>query len=176
MQLTHRERRLVVGLAVVVGAWALFALGIRPATERIETLNRVIPEKQMMLEELRKKSAEYLALRASLGGYKRKAASVERGFELLAFLESMTTKLHLAKKVAKMKQKVSQLDANYCETTVEIELESLTLKQLVEFLIKTKSSDHLLRIKSLFAKKDTTNPNLIDTVIQISTLRLNERM
>jgi len=176
MRLTHRERRLIVGLVVVVGAWVLFALGIRPAIERIATLNRAIPEKQRVLEELRTKNAEYLALRASLDSYKEKAASAEKGFELLTFLESITTELRLAKKVAKMKQEVSQLDSNYCETIVVIELESLTLKQLVEFLLKNKSSDHLSRIKSLYAKKNTTNPNLIDTVIQISTLKLNEQM
>jgi predicted nuclease of restriction endonuclease-like (RecB) superfamily len=152
----------------------LFAFGIRPAAERIETLNRVISEKQRALGELRTKSAQYLVLRASLDDYKRKATSEEKGFELLPFLESINKELHLAEKVAAMKQEILQIDSNYCEIIVETELENLTLKQLMEFLLKIKSSPHHLQIKSLYTKRNTANPNRLDTVIQISTLELND--
>ncbi len=171
MRLTCRERRLTVGLAALIAAWALFVLCIRPTIERIETLRRVVPEKQRELEVLRTKSAQYLALRAGLDDYKRKAALEEKGFELLAFLESTTRGSGLAKKVTVMKQEILQLDSNHCEVIVEVEMENLTLKQLVEFLLETKSSNHFLRIKSLYAKKNTTNPDLLDTVVQISTLK-----
>jgi type II secretory pathway component PulM len=174
MRLTRRERWFVIGLIVLVAAWALFVFGISPAAERIETLNRVIPEKQRELGELRTKSAQYLALRAGLDDYKRKAASEEKGFELLPFLESLNDQLHLAEKVAAMKQEILQVDSSYCEIIVETELENLTFKQLMEFLLKIKSSTHHLQIKSLYTKKNTANPNSLDTVIQISTLELND--
>jgi hypothetical protein len=174
MRLTHRERLLVVGLIVLAAVWALFVFGIGPVAERIETLNRVIPEKQREFEELRKKSAQYLALRAGLDDYKRKAASEEKGFELLPFLESLNDQLHLAEKVTAMKQEVLPIDSNYYQIIVETELQNLTFKQLMELLLKIKSSPHHLQIKSLYAKKNTANPNLLDTVIQISTLELND--
>ncbi len=176
IRLTRRERWLVVGLVVLVAAWASFVLGIRPAIERIETLNRVIPEKQRELEELRVKSAQYLTFQAGLDDLKRKAASEEKGFELLPFWESITQEYGLAKKVAAMEQEVLQRNSNYSETIVETELENLTLKQLIELLLKIKSSNHLLRIKSLYTKKNATNPNFLDATIQISTLKLNETM
>lgn len=176
MRLTHRERWLVVGLIVLVATLALFVFGIRPAIERIETLNRVTPEKQGEFDELRAKSAQYLALRAKLDDIERKVASEEKGFELLTFLESITTELGLVEKVATMKQGVLQLDSNYCEIIVETKLENLTLKQLIEFLLKIKSSNHFLWIKSLYTKKNTTNPNLLDTVIQISALKPSKTM
>jgi predicted nuclease of restriction endonuclease-like (RecB) superfamily len=173
MRLTRRERSLAVGLIVLVICWVLFVFGIRPAAERIETLNRVIPEKQKELEELRTKSTQYLTLQAGLDDYKRKAASEEKGFELLSFLESINDQLHLAEKVVAMKQQVIQLDSSYCEIIVETEMENLTLKQLMDFLLKIKSSNHLLQIKSLYTKKNTANTNLLDSVIQVSTLKLN---
>ncbi len=176
MRLTHRERWLTIGLLVLAAVWALFALSVRPAIGRIETLNRVIPEKQRELDELRASSAQYLALRAKLDDIKRKATSEEGGFELLTSLESMTTEFGLVGKVATMKQEVLQLDSNYYEVTVETRLENLTLKQLIEFLLKIKSSNHLLWIKSLYTKKNATNPNLLDTVIQISTLKPGKTM
>ncbi len=176
MRLTHRERWLTVGLLVFAAVWALFALSIRPAIERTETLNRVIPEKQRELDKLRAKSAQYLVLRGRLDDIEKKVASEDKGFELLTSLESMTTEFGLVGKVATMKQEVLQLDSKYCEVIVETRLENLTLKQLIEFLLKIKSSNHFLWIKSLYTKKNTTNPNLLDTVIQISTLKPSKTM
>jgi hypothetical protein len=174
IRLTHRERWFVIGLIVLVTAWTLFAFGISPAAERTETLNRVILEKQKELGELRTKSVQYLALRAGLDDYKRKAALEEKGFELLPFLESLNNQLHLTEKVAAMKQETLQVDSSCCEIIVETELNNLTFKQLMEFLLKIKSSTHHLQIKSLYTKKNTANPDSLDTVIQISTLKLND--
>jgi hypothetical protein len=172
MRLTHRERWLVVGLIFLAVVWALFIFGIGPAAERIETLNRVIPEKQRELGVIRKKSTRYLALRAGWDDYKRKAASEEKGFELLPFLESLNDQLHLAEKVTAMKQEVLQIDSNYYQIIVETELQNMTFKQLMELLLKIKSSPHHLQIKSLYAQKNAANPNMLNTVIQISTLEL----
>lgn len=176
IRLTHRERWLVTGVAALVAGWALFVSVIRPAIERIETLNRIIPEKQREFEELRTKSAQYVALRTKLGNLKKETASGEKGFELLPFLESITHESGLARKVATMKQEVSLLNPDYHEIIVEVRLENLTLEQLVEFLLKIRSSKHFLRIKSLYAKKHATNPNLLDTVMQVSTLKLNKQI
>jgi hypothetical protein len=176
MRLTHRERWLVVGPIVLVAAWALFVFGIRPAAERIETLNRVISEKQRELGELRTKSAQYLAMRARLDDYKRKAASEEKGFELLSFLESINDQLHLKEKVAAMKQEVLQIDSNYCEIIVEAELENITLQQLMDYLLKVKTSPNCLQVKSLYAKNNTANPELLDTTVQIAVLKLNNTL
>ncbi len=176
IRLTHRERWLTVGLLVFTAVWVLFVFSIRPAIERIETLNRVIPEKQRELDELRAKSTQYLALRAKLDDIERKVASEEGEFEVLTFLESITTELGFVGKVATMKQEILQLDSNHCEVSVETKLENLTLKQLIEFLLKTKSSEHFLWIKSFYTRKSTTNPNLLDTVIQISALKPGKAM
>jgi len=168
--LTHRKYWLIAGLIAVV-AWTSFAFAIRPAIERINTLNRVIPEKQRTLENLQLSSVQYLALRAGLDDLKRRAASEEKDFELLTFLEAITSQLHLAKKVIVMKQEVLQLNSDYSEIIVETELENLTYEQLIEFLFRIKSSNHLLWIKSLYAQKNMSNPELLDTTIQISTLK-----
>ena len=166
----HKKYLLVAGL-IVVAAWTSFAFGIRPAIERIETLKRIIPEKQRILEDLRVSSMQYLAWRAELDDLKKQAASQEKDFELLTFLEAITSQLHLAKKVVIMKQEVLQLNSAYSEIIVETKLENLTFEQLIEFLLKIKSSKHLLWIKSLYAQKNTSNPDLLDTTIQISTLK-----
>jgi len=174
VRLANRERYFVAGLAILIAAWLLFTRGIKPAFERIDTLNRVIPDGQKTVQALQEKSKQYLTLLAALNDYKAKAALQEKQFEPLAFLESMTKEAGWAKKVAAMKQDVLPLDANYHQIIVEIKMENLTLNELVEFLVKIKSSKRFLQVKSLYTKKNTANPDFLDAVIQISTLKLND--
>ena len=123
MRLTQREYWLAAGLVALVAAWAFYTVGIGPALERIETLNRVIPEKQNELEKLRIKTGEYIALHDSIEDLRTKIASQEETFELLPYAESLVQECGLTKNLVTMKQQASQLETNYHETVVEIELE-----------------------------------------------------
>ncbi len=174
MRLTRREKLLAVVLAIIAAAWGLFAFAVRPAIERVGTLTRVIPERQSELEILHAKASEYIALRDGLETLHTKIASQEKAFELLPFLESLIRECGLAKKVATMKQQVSQLEPNHCETIVEIELQNLTLSQLVNFLWQVESSKVLARTKSLYIKKNLANTNLLDSVVEIHNLKLSQ--
>ena len=71
-----------------------------------------------------------------------------------------------------MNQVVSQLDTNYHETIVEIKMENLMIRQLVDFLWKIQSSKALVGIQSLYIKKNLTNTNLLDSTIEIRNLKL----
>lgn len=174
MRFTRRERGLFFGLLFFAVAVGLFIFAIKPALARIEVLTRVIPEKAKDLQDVKAKSKQYLALHTVLDDFKRKANVQEKDFELLTFLESTVSREGLTGKVTAMKQKVLPLDSNYSEIVVEVGLENITLDKMVNLLIKVKSSSHFLQIKSLYTKKSTTAPDLLDTVIQISTLRSNQ--
>jgi len=113
MRLTHREYWLAAGLVALVAAWAFYAVGVGPALERIDTLNRVIPEKQSELEKLRLKTSEYIALHDSIKDLRTKIALQEETFELLPYAESLVQECGLTKNVVTMKQQTSQLETNY---------------------------------------------------------------
>lgn len=102
MQITRRERLLAAGVTVVIGTWALYALAIRPATNRIRTLQRVIPEKQAELQDLQAKNGEYVTLRDDFAQARTKLASQEPDFELLPFLETTIERHKLTGHVTKM--------------------------------------------------------------------------
>jgi len=167
IRLTRRERILAIALAVLAGGWALFAIAVKPAIERTKTLRRVTGEKQDELEKLRARSNEYISLHNNLDKIRTRIASQEKGFELLPFLETLIRKQDLSQKVATMKQQVLKAGAGHSETIVEIRLENLTLKQLVDFLRNVESSNVLAKTKSLYIKKDPTNPELLDSVVEI---------
>ena len=172
IRLTRREKLLAIALAILVGGLVLFTFAVKPAIERTETLHRVISEKQDELQKLRAGTSEYIFLRDNLDNLRTKVASQEKGFELLPFLESLIREHGLAKKVATMKQQVLQLGPSHSETIVEVRLENLTLKQLVDFLRKVESSKVLARTKSLYIKKNLTNTDLLDSVVEIHNPRL----
>jgi hypothetical protein len=172
IRLTRREKLLAIALAIFVGGLVLFTFAVKRAIERTETLNRVISEKQDELHKLHAGSSEYIFLRNGLDNLRTKVASQEKGFELLPFLESLIREHSLAKKVATMKQQVLQLGPSHSETIVEVRLENLTLKQLVDFLRKVESSQVLARTKSLYIKKNLTNPETLDSVVEIHNPKL----
>lgn len=174
MRLTQRELWFGAGLILLVAAWALFSLGVRPALERIETLNRVIPEKQNELERLCTEANEYVALHDGFGELRTEIASQEKTFELLPFVELLIQECGLTKHVVTIDRQVSQLDTNYHETVVQIQMENLTLRQLFDFLLRIQSSRVWPRTKKLHIQRNLTNTDLLDSLVEIHNLRLTQ--
>lgn len=174
IRLTRREKLLAGGLFLFAAAWFLFAVAVNPTLDRIETLNRVISEKQQELEEVRTISEEYMYLNNILDNVHAKVDSQQETFELLPFLESLIEECGLAKNLETMKRQVLQIDSNYSEVIVEVRLESLSIGRLVDFLSKVESSQARIRTKSLYIKRNMVNKNLLDSVIEIRNAELSQ--
>jgi len=174
IRLTRREKLLAGGLVIFTAAWSIFTVGVKPALARIETLNRVISQKQQELEKLHARSEEYIFLRNSLDNLRTMVTSQQKAFELLPFLESLIEECGLAKNVSTMKQQVLPIDSNYSETIVEVRLESLSLDCLVNFLLRIESSQVLARTRSLYIKRNATNKDLLDSVVEIHNVKLTQ--
>jgi len=173
MRLTYREHRLIAAVVIISLVWLSYVFGLKPAIERVETLNRVIPENERKLQDIRIKSERYLALAAALEDVRNNNAQNQPDFEPVAFLESHCINYGIAKKVITLKQEVLPVDSQYSEIVAEIQLENITLKQLVEFLLKIGSTNQPLSIKSLYIKKAYADSNLIGVVLQVSSFKLN---
>ena len=173
MHLTAREKLLAVASAIFILAWVLFTFAIKPAMARVETLSRVIPQKQADLQRLRARSKEYILLRDRLYNMRANVASQDEKFELLSSLESLIRQKGVEEKVLNIQQQELPVDESYYVSIVQIRLESLTLEQLIDFLQNMESFQVLAKIKSLHVKKDPTRANLLDSIIEISNLKLN---
>jgi type II secretory pathway component PulM len=168
MQVTPRERRLSLGLIVILAAWALYALAVRPACDRIRTLQRIIPEKQAQLRQLQTQSAQYTALRSELAQRQTKMTSPGSDFQLLPFLETLVERHKLAKNVVTMEP-----DTRQPAETVAIELRDITLKQLIDFLSAVQTSEPTVRVGSLHIRKNPNNEALLDSTVGISSPKLS---
>ena len=166
-RLAPREKLLVKGLVVFAAIWSLYALAVKPATERIETLNRVISEKQQELEEVRAISKEYVFLNKNLDNLHSQADSGQDTFQLLPFLEALINECGIEDNFDTIKRQVLPIDSKHSEIIVEVRLEALSIGQLVDFLDKIESSQGGIKTKSLYVKRNITNKNLLDSVIEI---------
>jgi len=174
MRLTNREKLLAAALATFVAAWGILTFAVKPAVERINTLSRVLPEKQNELKKLQTAGSEYILLRDTLDNLHAKAAAQEKELELLPFLETQLWQCGLTENAVSMKQQVTQLDQKYDELIVEIKLENITLGQLVDFLQKIDSPNMLIKTKGLYIKKSFNNTKLLDSVIEIHNAGLSQ--
>lgn len=171
IQLTRRERQLAIGLTAVIVLWGLYALAIKPTRARIRTLQRVIPEKQAELRQLQAISTEYLALQKRSREWQTRLASQSHDFQLTTFLETVIERHKLTGHVVTMQPDTLQPQAGYSEVIVTLELQDISLKQLIDFLVAVESSDAVVQVGSLHIRKDTTNELLLDSTVGIYSPR-----
>jgi len=172
MQITPRERFLLIGLIAAVAAWAGYALGIQPARERIRTLQRILPEKQAELTELQASSARYVALRKEFVDLRTKVAQQPADFPLLPFLESVLERHRLTRQ-AGLERSTVQPQADYAEVVATVELRDVSWKQLIDFLGDPQPPDAVLRITTLHIRKNPGDHALLDSTVGISSPRLS---
>jgi type II secretory pathway component PulM len=162
IRLTKRERLIAITSTAFIAVWILFTFTIKPALARVQTLSRVIPEKQQELQKLRAKSREYLTLRRGVQSLRKKVTAQDESFGLLPFLESLIQEHGLAEKVVTMKQRILELEPGYSNVVIELELENLTLSQLINLLQQIQTSDIMTQFKNLHITKNRANSNLLN--------------
>jgi len=172
IQIHARERVLASGLAGALGVCGVWALAVKPARDRIRTLDRIIPEKQAQVRQLQTQSIEYQTLAGRFQGLRARIASQNPGFQLPRFLETTITRHKLDAHVTKMQPGVVQIRPDYAETVVTIELQDVAPRQLVAFLTEIETAEAVVRIGSLFFRTDGTNEALLDATVEVCSPRL----
>lgn len=173
MRLTKRERRLATGLIVGMIVWALYVMAVKPTGARIQTLERIIPEKQRELRELQARIDEYVTLRKGLEDFRAKITVQDPQFQLLPFLEKLIETQGLTPNVTTMVPNTVQLRPDYSETIVEIKLENASLKQLIDFVTAVEDSDAFAQVGSLHIQKSPDDETLLHSTIHIYNPQLN---
>jgi type II secretory pathway component PulM len=172
IQINARERVLGIGLAAVLVAFGTWAMAVKPARDRIRTLERIIPEKQAQVRQLQVQGIEYQTLANQFKGLRAKIASQDPAFQLPRFLETMIGRHKLDAHVIKMQPSTVQVRPDYSETVVTIELQDVAPRQLVTFLTAVETAEAVVRVGSLYFRNDATNDALLDATVEIYSPRL----
>lgn len=174
MRLAFREK-VFLGLGAALGATILaYTLIITPYMEKMRVLDRRISQKSLELKEISTLSQEYIGLKQRMEHMKEKARKRKGGFSLFSHLESLAGRTRIKGNIASMKPQSTPMGTDYKETSVEVKLESVTTRQLVDYLFGIEDSEAYVRIKRLHLKKRTDNPQYLDATFLVSTYEMSE--
>ena len=141
VRLTKREQRFGIIMAAFIAVWVLYGLTIRPACQRIATLERVLPDKQKELDEIQKLSREYLTSRREFAESQSRVARQDPNFELPSFLESLIDQHQLTAHMANMQRSTLQSPSGQAQTVVVISFEGIAMEELAAFQRAIEESD-----------------------------------
>jgi len=165
--LRPRERVLAIGLTALAAGLGVYGWVIRPAIARVHTLQRVIPEKQHELRELADKTRQ-VAILASRLAVVRQALDSQPAVEILPAVESVLGKLGLQTHLTSLKEQTAELDVREGQAVVEVTLQKLSLKQVLDFLQAVQTAIPSVRVSSIHLSRHPQDPGLLNVT---ATLR-----
>ena len=168
-QLTKGQKRNVIaGLALVAGA-LLIQFAVVPWFEARQRVAGAIAGSEKAIRELASLGAEYGVLRQRSEEIKRVVERRPPGFALFSYLEKRAGDAGVKANIRSMNPLKSVPVEAHEETTVEMKLDKLTMKQLTDFLYLVESRDDLVRIRKMTVGKMKESPEYLTAVFQVFT-------
>lgn len=168
-QLTKSQKYTVTAGLVFVSAVLLFQFVVAPYVESRRKVRSAIAANEKALRELSALGAEYGVLRA---GPEKIKQSIERrppGFALFSYLEKRADEAAVKTHIRSMNPLKPSPAGLYDETAVEMKLDRLTMKQLVDFLYLVESPEEMVRIRRASVAKMREAPEYLSVSIQAFT-------
>jgi general secretion pathway protein M len=155
--------------AVIAGALLLVQFVLLPYGEERQNVRSAIAASEKVLREIGVLGAEYAVLRQRSEEIKQVLARRQPGFSLLPHLEKRAAEAALKGNIGSMNQLKGVPAEAYEETTVEMKLDKLTMKQLTDFLYLVESPEEMIRIRRISIAKMKEHPEYLSALIQVVT-------
>jgi type II secretory pathway component PulM len=168
-RLESRERLFLLLGVVFVVCFLIFQMVITPYLEARQILERSLQRRQNELLEMSILQKEYQDLMQRQGVITRRIEQRSPQFSLFSFLEQQTTAVKVRNRVTSMKPATTELEDGLEESSVEIKLDGITLKQLVDFLVRVESEENVILVKRLAVQKNQKESDLLDVVMNVVT-------
>lgn len=169
-KLSDRERWLALGAALFVGSALIFGVIVNPAMEKRQRYLRMAQDKRQELAQFNEYASEYRSLQSSLVDMEKMVASRSSDMSLLAAMEGNARKLGLADRIASMKPFITELETGMVQSNVEMRVEKIDLKGLVQFIEAIETGPHRAKTTRLRVKTRFDDPALLDTTLLVTTL------
>lgn len=157
--------------AVAIGVFVLFKAVVFPFADKMERLERGVRAKEQGLKDIARLSAEYQSYQKGSRGIQQVLAKRPKGFTLFSFLERAAGEAQIKDNIKYMKPSVSsQTSGPYKESMVEMKLEGVTLKQLVDYFYRIESPENVVSIKRLSIKELKKESGYLEAIVQVLTM------
>ncbi len=170
MQLGKREKRFVQAAVVAIGIFCLLQFGVLPVLADRKQLQQRIRDKETDLKEMVRMGEEYGLLkrqsRAAKNVLQRRAA----GFTLFSFLEKAAGKAGVKGHIKYMKPSSSKGEGGLKEAMVEMKLDGISLKKLMDYLYRIELAGEAISVKRCAVTENKRKKGALDVVLQVVTL------
>lgn len=169
--LQPREQTMALA-GVGVGLVLLIVIPIWLATGRLDKLQRTLDQGQKSMNEIVRSLDDYNQNKAKLMSIE---AKLRAGFDVNAnvTLENLAKQSNIKYDIRSRPNSVPK--DLYNETSVEVNLKDVSLKQLVDYLYQIEyGGGRIMRIDRLRLKPTYSNRNLIDARFEVTSFQLQE--
>ncbi|HEY5599256.1 MAG TPA: type II secretion system protein GspM [Candidatus Manganitrophaceae bacterium] len=167
-RLSPRERFILGGGAAAVFLLVGYFVFAAPLLDRMEALDRLIPQKEKEVREFIRLKEEYQGLSKIVEKIEGRLPSRNQ-FSPLSFLEERAAKNQIRGNIAYIRPLAPQVREPYHEIPVEVRMENVTLAQMVPFLASVEAAPYYLRIKRLSMKTRFSDPSYLDATFVVSS-------
>ena len=170
ISLSQREQRVLIGAGVLFAVLLVY-LVVDSVLQGYEKLDDKIATKRGEVEKISRLREQYMQAHKQLEDIKAKLDQMEKGFSVLSFIEDLANKENIRNKIGSMKPKKNPLNDTYDENIVELQMDNVSLSELVDFIYKVENSGHLLKVKRLRVKTRYDDRDLLNVTLQVTTYK-----
>jgi len=169
-RLNPRERIFVSVGGVAVLLCLLYFVILMPYRNAMTRLDKQIITRSQQLREVRALQSEYMDLQKQMSLLEKRLAE-RKGFSVLTFVENLVGQTAGREKILSMRPQSSVARGVFTVDAVELRLEKLSLKQVLQFLWEVETESVPMQVKSFYLKQRFDNPALLDATMTVTALR-----
>ena len=171
IRISGRDRKvLIIGGAVVL-LFLILQFGLFPLMDNRDRTRKGLAAREKAMVEMRELQVRYRELHGKANALMEQLGGREAGFSLFAFLEQMDAQSEVKKNNAYMKPSESAGEEGPVkEVLVEIKLQDVSLKQLVDFLQLIEAPDKIVALKRISIQEGKKETGTLDVIMQVVSL------
>ena len=170
MRLAKREKIFATVTSLAVATFLLSQFIIFPFLTQMKRVQKNISLQEKTLKELTVLRAKYLAQLRSMKETDKTISAREKGFALFSFLEEAAGKIKITSNIKYMKPSDIKVPGSYTASMVEIKIEDLTLRQLVNYLYCIELPAKIISIKRMSIRRQKELSGYLDVLLEVVTL------
>ena len=168
-RLQKREKRVLLAGGLFVAFFLIFQLVVSPYIKAREHLGASLRKNEKELVDIQLLRQDYLELQSRQNDIRERLGKRPAGFSLFSFLEEQTDAINIKDRVTYMKPSKNEVDGGLTESIVEMKVEEISLKQLVDFLVLIESKEKVVAVQRISVQKNSQNAEFLDSVVRIMT-------
>ena len=158
-----KEKNKVISLAGVLLFLLLLQFFFIPTFKKTKKLGKRLTKAKEELSEIRKLGKSYPGGKISLN------LTEEKSFSFYSLVEKFATSCGVKGNIVSLRPVSAPISSNYKSVGLELRLEKIDLKELIQFLAKIENSSHPLIINRLSIEMDKSG--LLKATVEVVTIQ-----